>query len=71
MKPACEHSHPRCVDCEAEANGITTECRWIADHSPVNGRERIWVDEWPVLLLVAALLALAALLRLVNGDWLP
>jgi hypothetical protein len=52
-------------------DGITPECRWIADHSPVNGRERIWADEWPVMLLVAALLALAALLRLVNGDWLP
>jgi hypothetical protein len=48
-------------------DGITPECRWIADHSPVNGRERIWVDEWPVMLLVLALLALAAMLRLI-GD---
>lgn len=48
-------------------NGITPEFRWIAAHSPVNGRERIWVDEWPVMVLVLALLALAAMLRLI-GD---
>jgi hypothetical protein len=49
-------------------DGITPECRWIADHSPVNGRERNWVDEWPVLLLVAALFALAALLRAMDFE---
>ena len=29
-----------------------------------------WREDWPVLLLVAALLALSALLRLVSGEWL-
>ena len=49
-------------------DGITPECRWIGQHSPVNGRERIWVDEWPVMVLVLALVALGAMLKLIGGG---
>jgi hypothetical protein len=57
----------------AERNplALSPEFIWIGQHSPVNGRERLWIDEWPLFVmgLAGSLAAAVAIRVLVAWFW--